>query len=196
MFSRLATTVAACLMAAAPPTLGAQAELQGRVLSGAKRPIANAVVWIPALNLRTVSDTQGKFRIEKIPSGDFMVLARAVGFSTGFHAHSVRAERGIGARHRSGNVGQRIANGRGVQREQGGRSWSARGVRGSQSARHRTLLRRRRVRKLKAATSWRRVDRTCARDGNRHRQRLACLGDKRSRWYCRHMCTLSRTQKR
>ena len=80
MTARLAANVIAWLTLVAPATLGAQAELQGRVLTGASRPIANAVVWIPALNLRAVADSQGKFRIDKIPSGDFLVLARAVGF--------------------------------------------------------------------------------------------------------------------
>ena len=78
--SRVTAAITVCVALVIPATLRAQAELQGRVLSGANRPIANAVVWIPALNLRAVSDTQGKFRIEKIPSGDFLVLARAAGF--------------------------------------------------------------------------------------------------------------------
>jgi hypothetical protein len=80
MTCRLAALVIVCRVFAAPSSLRAQAELQGRVRTGANHPIANAVVWIPALNLRTVSDSQGKFRIEKIPSGDFLVLARAVGY--------------------------------------------------------------------------------------------------------------------
>lgn len=78
--TRPRTITVACLTLAAPLTLHAQAELQGRVLTGGHRPIANAVVWIPALQLRAVSDSQGKFRIGRIPSGDFLVLARAAGF--------------------------------------------------------------------------------------------------------------------
>jgi hypothetical protein len=73
-------TITSCLTLMAPSALHAQSELQGRVLSDASRPIVNAIVWIPALALRTVSDSAGKFRIEKIPSGDYLVLARAVGF--------------------------------------------------------------------------------------------------------------------
>jgi hypothetical protein len=80
MTFRLAGTLLISLTAAASTPLRAQAEFQGRVLTNADRPIAKAIIWIPALDLRTVSDSAGKFRIGKIPSGDYLILARAVGF--------------------------------------------------------------------------------------------------------------------
>jgi hypothetical protein len=64
-----------------PGTLQAQAELQGRVLadSGRKR-VANAEVAIPTLDLRALSDSSGRYRLEQIPRGTHIVVTRAVGF--------------------------------------------------------------------------------------------------------------------
>jgi hypothetical protein len=59
----------------------AQAELQGRVLAdGSRRPIANATVAVPRLDLQSQSDSLGRYRIEKIPRGEHLVVTRAVGF--------------------------------------------------------------------------------------------------------------------
>jgi len=59
----------------------AQAELQGRVLTeGTRRPIANAMVAISRFDLRAVTDSLGRYRLEKIPRGEQLVVTRAVGY--------------------------------------------------------------------------------------------------------------------
>lgn len=59
----------------------AQAELQGRVfIDGSRRPIANAVVYLPKLQLQAATDSLGRYRIEKIPSGEHLVITRAIGY--------------------------------------------------------------------------------------------------------------------
>jgi len=60
--------------------LEAQAELQGRVLAETGRPIANAVVAVPGLDIRTVTDSSGRFRLTTIPCGEHVVVTRAVGY--------------------------------------------------------------------------------------------------------------------
>ena len=75
----LLTTVTAGF--AVPRAAAAQAELQGRVFAdGARQPLANALVYLPKLDLRAVSDSLGRYRIEKIPRGDHLVVTRALGF--------------------------------------------------------------------------------------------------------------------
>ena len=58
----------------------AQAELQGRVFAEGQRPFANALVSIPKLDLRSPTDSLGRYRIEKIPPGEHLVVTRALGF--------------------------------------------------------------------------------------------------------------------
>jgi hypothetical protein len=84
--SRLAIsrpTVAAllALAAASPDVISAQAELQGRVLADSgRRAIANAEVAIPRLELRTRSDSSGRYRLQNVPPGEHVVVTRAVGY--------------------------------------------------------------------------------------------------------------------
>jgi len=60
---------------------GAQAELQGHVFAeGDRRPLTNAEVAVPRLNLRTLSDSLGRYRLQSIPRGEHLVVTRAVGF--------------------------------------------------------------------------------------------------------------------
>jgi carboxypeptidase-like protein len=61
--------------------VAAQAELQGRVLAdGTRRPLSNALVYLPKLDLRALSDSLGRYRVEKIPRGEHLVITRALGF--------------------------------------------------------------------------------------------------------------------
>jgi hypothetical protein len=58
----------------------AQAELQGHVYGDARRPITNAEVAIPRANIRTLSDSLGRYRLQNVPRGEHLVITRAVGF--------------------------------------------------------------------------------------------------------------------
>ena len=74
-------SLVALAVIAAPPQLEAQAELQGRVLAEPeRRPIANATITVPALDIRTVTDSLGRFRLTKISRGEHFVVTRALGF--------------------------------------------------------------------------------------------------------------------
>lgn len=53
-----------------------QAEFQGRTLANGK-PVGNAEVAIPKLGLRTLSDSLGRYRLESIPRGEHLVIAKA-----------------------------------------------------------------------------------------------------------------------
>ena len=76
-------SLVALAVIAAPPQLEAQAELQGRGLAEPeRRPIANATITVPALDIRTVTDSLGRFRLTKIPRGEHFVVTRAFGGST------------------------------------------------------------------------------------------------------------------
>ena len=58
-----------------------QSELQGRVLAdGSRRPVANAEVAVPRLELRTVTDSLGRYRLSNVPPGAHLVVTRAVGY--------------------------------------------------------------------------------------------------------------------
>ena len=71
----------ALVVLAAPALLEAQAELQGRVLAEPeRRPIANATITVPGLDIRTVTDSLGRFQLTKIPHGEHFVVTRALGF--------------------------------------------------------------------------------------------------------------------
>jgi len=60
----------------------ASARLTGNVLSDSnERPIANASISIPELNLNTRSDSTGAFSLGGIPAGRYVVQVRAVGFA-------------------------------------------------------------------------------------------------------------------
>ena len=66
--------------ALAPAVLRAQAELQGHVFGDStRRPLRNAEVAVPRLNLRVVTDSLGRYRLQYIPRGELLVIARAVG---------------------------------------------------------------------------------------------------------------------
>jgi hypothetical protein len=68
-------------MLTAAGTVAAQAELQGRVFAeGGQRPLANALVYVSKLELRSLTDSLGRYRIEKIPPGEHLVVTRALGF--------------------------------------------------------------------------------------------------------------------
>jgi len=68
-------------LALVPAAARAQAELQGRVVSDSgRRPVANAVVALPKLGLRTLSDSLGRYRLPGIPAGEHVIVTRAVGF--------------------------------------------------------------------------------------------------------------------
>jgi len=58
-----------------------QSELQGPVLAdGSRRPVANAEVAVPRLELRTVTDSLGRYRLSNVPPGAHLVVTRAVGY--------------------------------------------------------------------------------------------------------------------
>lgn len=59
----------------------AQAEIQGRVLTERdRRPLMNAEVSLPRLNIRSFTDSLGRFRLQDILPGKLLVVTRAVGF--------------------------------------------------------------------------------------------------------------------
>jgi hypothetical protein len=83
-FGRHASTtrlVLAISILVSPAITGAQAELQGRVFAeGEQRPLANALVYLPKLELRSSTDSLGRYRVQNIPSGEHLVVTRALGF--------------------------------------------------------------------------------------------------------------------
>jgi hypothetical protein len=54
-------------------------------------PIPNATVYIQGSNLRTTSDSQGRYRIENVPAGTQIVHAQASGYETQSKSVEVRA---------------------------------------------------------------------------------------------------------
>ena len=79
--SRLALAAAVAHPLILPANAGAQGELQGRVLADSGRQrVKNAEVSIPRLDLRVASDSAGRYRLERIPPGEHLVVTRAVGF--------------------------------------------------------------------------------------------------------------------
>lgn len=63
-------------------TAAAQSVLRGVVLVNVvETPIAGAEIALPALNLKTTSDSSGKFMITGIPAGNFAVTVRHLLFS-------------------------------------------------------------------------------------------------------------------
>ena len=77
---RNVASVTVLLVLTATEAIG-QAELQGRVLAdGSRRPVANAEVAVPRLELRAVSDSLGRYRLSKLPPGEHLVVTRATGF--------------------------------------------------------------------------------------------------------------------
>ena len=57
-----------------------QALLLGTVLAdSAERPLVNAEVAIPALNVSTLTDSAGTFALGRLPAGTYQVVVRAVG---------------------------------------------------------------------------------------------------------------------
>ena len=78
--ARLSVLTVACALLPCATAAG-QAELQGKVLSDSgRRRVPNAEVAIPRLDLRTLSDSSGRYRLPKIPRGDHLVVTRAVGY--------------------------------------------------------------------------------------------------------------------
>jgi len=74
-------SLVALAVLAAPAQLEAQTEPQGRVLAEPeRRPIANATMTVSGLDIRTVTDSLGRFRLTKIPRGEHFVVTRALGF--------------------------------------------------------------------------------------------------------------------
>jgi CarboxypepD_reg-like domain/TonB-dependent Receptor Plug Domain len=73
--------VLATLFVATSRFASAQSELQGRVLTdSARRPISNAQIAIPRLNVAAATDSLGRYRLERIPRGEHVVITRAVGY--------------------------------------------------------------------------------------------------------------------
>jgi hypothetical protein len=78
---RTSTVIAGILVLALGSSAAAQAELQGHVLAeGGRRPLMNAEIAVPRLNIRTLSDSLGRYRLQNIPRGEHLVVTRAVGF--------------------------------------------------------------------------------------------------------------------
>jgi carboxypeptidase-like protein len=82
MRTRIVGVVATVMAVSLVPAVGrAQAELQGHVLSETgRRPLANAEVSMPRLNIRSRTDSLGRYRLQNIPRGEHLVITRAVGF--------------------------------------------------------------------------------------------------------------------
>jgi len=82
MRNRIAGVAITVIAATFLPSLGhAQAELQGHVFSETgRRPLANADVSVPRLNLHAATDSLGRYRLQNIPRGEHLVITRAVGF--------------------------------------------------------------------------------------------------------------------
>lgn len=77
--ARIAVTVIASTLF--PSVVLAQAELQGHVFSETgRRPLVNAGVSVPKLNLHASTDSLGRYRLQNIPRGEHLVITRAVGF--------------------------------------------------------------------------------------------------------------------
>lgn len=76
----IALGIIGCLTGA-PCSAQSQAELQGHVFGdSSRRPLRNAEVVLPRLNLRATTDSLGRYRLRNIPRGEHLVVARAVGF--------------------------------------------------------------------------------------------------------------------
>lgn len=58
-----------------------QAVLRGDVLDLVGTPLDNAVVELPQLKLRAVTDAKGAFRIPQVPAGKHLLTVRRLGFS-------------------------------------------------------------------------------------------------------------------
>jgi iron complex outermembrane recepter protein len=66
-----------------PEMMVAQNELLGKVTeAGTRNPINGISVFIPDLNRGAISDSAGNFRIVNLPSGQYLVFASAIGFSS------------------------------------------------------------------------------------------------------------------
>ena len=64
------------------PLPGETGRISGQVSNGATRALLEgAAVEIPALGVRTLTDTQGRFRIEQVPSGNHAVLVTYTGLN-------------------------------------------------------------------------------------------------------------------
>jgi len=80
LFGR-ATWLTAVLLVTLASHGAAQAELQGKVLADSgRRAVVNAEVAIHLLDLRAVSDSLGRYRLQKVPRGTHTIVTRAVGF--------------------------------------------------------------------------------------------------------------------
>jgi hypothetical protein len=78
---RKSTVIAGIFLLALGSNADAQAELQGHVFAeGGRRPLMNAEIAVPRLNIRTLSDSLGRYRLQNIPRGEHLVVTRAVGF--------------------------------------------------------------------------------------------------------------------
>src|SRR5574338_223639 len=82
MRNRIARVAAGVMAASLLPSLGrAQAELQGHVFSETgRRPLVNAHVSMPRLNLDATTGSLGRYRLQNVPRGEHLVITRAVGF--------------------------------------------------------------------------------------------------------------------
>ncbi len=82
-----------CLFAGLPLFLKGQNILYGNIsdaLDGS--PLVGATISIPELKSGTISDETGHYRINKIPSGDFLVEVRYLGYTTITRRISIRGE--------------------------------------------------------------------------------------------------------
>ncbi len=67
-----------------------RAQLQGRVLDPSGRPLVLATVEIPVLKRVTTTDTEGRFRFERLPAGEHGMVVRLLGFRE--HSRPVTTE--------------------------------------------------------------------------------------------------------
>ena len=79
--------VPAALIAQAP----APGAVIGRVIDTAGTAVSSAVVFVRGTRLGTTTDAAGRFRIEAVPPGDYVLVARRVGFGADSATVSVAA---------------------------------------------------------------------------------------------------------
>src|SRR3954463_2543093 len=66
-------------------------EVTGRVTDEAKKPVAAATVSIPELGRAATTDSAGRFRLTDVPSGQFTLSVRKLGFASTARAITVAA---------------------------------------------------------------------------------------------------------
>ncbi|GJG84901.1 TonB-dependent receptor [Gemmatimonadetes bacterium T265] len=84
--ARVPGSALAAALFCVPPVLVAQAPapgaVTGRVVDTAGVALPNAVVFVRGTRLGTTSDATGRFRIAAVPAGDYVLVARRVGYAS------------------------------------------------------------------------------------------------------------------